>query len=406
MTGRDYLRIWYVAQMGATVLFMVAILAREIMLQRPIRWLMAVLLLAVLVGFLIEIIHDRVPNWVSTINNWLQAICQPLALIMVWGIVSREIILLLYLPARGILSITVLYYFVMFAPFAGVIGARFHNVIARIILLFYWLILVVEFMNVAYPTSLAGPHFLKLGMSTGFFGSIAYLIMVTTLMRVWQLSWPGLTPHWHDDISVWVIIFLVVVDVVYTLYNGDFHFQHGLLSGFHYPGLKMTLQALETGIGEETFFRFGLLGVLLYALQNFRFKVPTAIIISAVLFGLSHLMNLAGQRLDVTLLQVFSAFGCGLFFACVYLYTGQLWLTMLMHFLIDWTAVAVDGTFIMTGSISGNDWLVTSIQVVIDIAIFVWMLFGKRRHALERHSGRFVGDKQRFDYRLPNSNFH
>lgn len=406
MTGRDYLRIWYVAQMGATVLFMVAILTREIMLQRPIRWLMAGLLLAVLIGFLMELLHNRVPWWVSAANNWLQAICQPLALIMVWGIVSREIILLLYLPARGILSLTILYYFVMFAPFAGVIGARFHNVIARIILLFYWLLLVVQCMNVAYPTSLPGPHFLKLGMSTGFFGSIAYLIMLTTLMRVWQLSWPGLTPHWHEDISVWVIVFLIVVDLVYTLINGNFDFHHGLLGGFHYPGLKMTLQALETGIGEESLFRFGLLGVLLYALQNIKSKVPTAIIISAVLFGLAHLLNLSGQNLGITLLQVVSAFGTGLFFACIYLYTGQLWLTMLMHFLIDWTAVSVDGTFVMTGHTTGNDWIFVGIQVVVDVAIFIWMLFGKRRHALERHSGRFVGDKQRFDYRLPNSNFH
>lgn len=401
MTGRDYLRIWYVAQMGATVLFMVAILAREIMLQRPIRWLMAALLVAVLVGFLIELVQKKAPGWVSAINDWLQAICQPLALIMVWGIVSREIIQLLYLPARGILSLTVLYYFVMFAPFAGVVGARFGNVIARLILLFYWAILVVQFMNVAYPTSLPAPHFLKLGMTTGFFGTIAYLVMVTTLMRVWQLSWPGLTPHWHPDISAWVIIFLIVVDLIYTFLNANF-----VTASWHTPDLAMTMHALTAGIGEETIFRFGVLGVLLYALQNLKAKVPVAMIISAALFALAHLMNLAGQNLPITLLQMLSALGAGLFFACVYLYTGQLWLTMLMHFLIDWTGAAVDGTLVMTGKPSAGDWFFVAIQVLIDVVIFVWMLYGKRRHALERHSGRFVGDKQRFDYRLPNSNFH
>ena len=58
----------------------------------------------------------------TSTNRWLQAIFQPLALLMVWGTVTRQIIVRLQLPARGVVVLALIYYLIMFAPLASEIG--------------------------------------------------------------------------------------------------------------------------------------------------------------------------------------------------------------------------------------------------------------------------------------------
>jgi hypothetical protein len=81
-------------------------------------------------------------------------------------------------------------------------------------------------------------------------------------------------------------------------------------------------------------------------------------------------------------------------------------MTMLMHFLVDWTAFMTLGVPLMVGHATSLDWAAVTFQLVIDVAIFIWMLFGDRRHAMERHANRFTGRRQRFDYVLPKYEFH
>lgn len=413
MSGRDYLHIWYQAQLCVATLFAFVIFLREAMLQRPIMWLMAFLLVISVIGVVTDFYPKRRrPEWLAFTNRWLQAIFQPLLLVVVWGVVTRQIIVLLYLPARGILTLTLLYYMVMFAPFASVIGTAIEWTVPRVVCLLYWSVAVIQTIPLVYPESLTGSRFLMQGLHAGLFGSVSFFILVTTLMRGWHLSWPGLKPHWHSDISVWVIIFLVAFDLVFTFWNAFNNPSKwwGLLTQYNFSGIRvdrlLTMQAAAAGIAEETLFRFGILGVLLAGLRHSDHRVPASILISATLFGLIHFTNVSAQQWDTTTIQVLGAFGTGLFFSCVYLYTGQLWMTMLMHFLVDWTAFMTLGVPLMVGHATSLDWAAVTFQLVIDVAIFIWMLFGDRRHAMERHANRFTGRRQRFDYVLPKYEFH
>ncbi|MDN3537134.1 hypothetical protein QPX96_05105 [Limosilactobacillus fermentum] len=63
-----------------------------------------------------------VPTWLAATNRWLQAIFQPLALLMVWGTVTRQIIVRLQLPARGVVVLALIYYLIMFAPLLAKLG--------------------------------------------------------------------------------------------------------------------------------------------------------------------------------------------------------------------------------------------------------------------------------------------
>ena len=86
--------------------------------------------------------------------------------------------------------------------------------------------------------------------------------------------------------------------------------------------------------------------------------------------------------------------GFGLFYLVVFLYTGQLWLTILMHFLFDWLAFAADGTggvTLLTGTPTTSSWVLTLVELVFFILLTVWMMHGKRRTVLERHAQRLMG---------------
>ena len=102
----------------------------------------------------------------------------------------------------------------------------------------------------------------------------------------------------------------------------------------------------------------------------------------------------------MTTVQVLSAFSLGLFYAVVYLYTGQLWIPMLMHFLLDWTSFTASNSTMMSGNAGAMDWLTLVLQMILFIAITIWMMFGKRRHVMKRHADRLIGENQHFGFRL------
>ncbi|WP_251545547.1 CPBP family intramembrane glutamic endopeptidase [Limosilactobacillus caecicola] len=404
MSGRDYLHIWYIAQ-SAVILFLLLLIAaweayygiRLVMVVIPVALIM---LLAIVSATL-----PQLPHWLQLINRWLQAVCQPFILAIVWGMVTRILIARLQLPARGIVALGMLYYIVMFAPFASEIGGQFQWAVSRICYLFWWLS-CISTMGVGLPMKFAGPHTFVVLISTGAVAAIAYFVMVTTVMRSWKLSWPGIKPQFGWGFSWWVLITLVLVDVLFTIWNayGAGDSWKNMFFSYDFHGIRptgtLTMQAFEAGVAEETLCRFGILGCALYAFRRFENRIPYAVLLSSALFGLIHYTNLAEQTFSLTTVQVLSAFAMGLFFCVVYLYTGQLWITMLMHFLIDWTSFTISGSAVMSGQAGAMDWITLAVQMVVFVGVTIWMMFGNRRHVMKRHADRLIGEDQRFGFRL------
>ncbi|HJA74404.1 MAG TPA: CPBP family intramembrane metalloprotease [Candidatus Limosilactobacillus gallistercoris] len=391
MSGSDYLKIWYRVQIGATLLILAMMMIRNYEFGR--HRIAALLLVAVIILAIALVVElwEQLPAVVKRINAWLQALTQPLILILAWDVITREIIVLLHLPSRGVVTLMIAYYFIMFAPFASVIGSQLTFSIERFIFAF-WTVMVVFLPLMALPTNLIDNHFLLLALSTGAVGTVAYFILMTTAMRAWKLSWPGLRPHWSGDFNWWILLGLVVVDLVFTGVNV------GQWPNLHLTSWHLTMSAFEAGVMEETLFRFAVLGILFYAWRNVKQRLPLAIFTSALLFGLAHLSNAALQHWDMTILQAVSAFALGLFFAVVYVYTGQLWLTMVMHGLLDWTSFIVTGSDLMKGTTNWADW----VSVIVELAVFggiaIWMMFGQRRKVMERHVARLTGEDQHFGF--------
>ncbi len=91
------------------------------------------------------------------------------------------------------------------------------------------------------------------------------------------------------------------------------------------------LSMLLVGFVEELVFR----GFLFRALLK-RDSAPVAITISAVTFGIGHLVNLlAGQGGMETLIQVFFAIAWGYLFTFLFYKSGSLWVCILVHGLVN-----------------------------------------------------------------------
>lgn len=405
MSGKDYLHIWYLAQLTVVTFLLLLICAWEAVHGIVLVYRMIPVTLITVIG-LVTTSWNAAPTWLKVGNRWLQAIVQPVILIVVWGFVTRSIIVRLQLPARGVVALTMLYYLVMFAPFASEIGGQLKWAASRIFCLFWWFNIVVFGMDVALPQKFMGPHTFVVLISSGAAGALAFFLLVTTVMRTWELSWPGLKPRFSWDVSWWVIAILLIVAAALIIWNaygtGD-HWYNVLFSyyfSWHTPSKMLTAKSFEAAVGEESLVRFGFLGACLYAMRNWKNRVCWAVIVSSLLFGLMHYFNLFDQHFDMTTVQAINAFLLGLFLSVVYLYTGQLWLTMLIHFLFDWTAFTVSGTSTMAGHTNYMDWLTLLIEFIVLGGITAWMMFGNRRHVMERHANKLIGEDQHFGFRL------
>ena len=107
MTGNDYLRIWYRVQIGATLVILAMMMIRNYEFNRQTVAL-ALLIMVIILG--IGLVFELLPNMpllVKKLNAWLQVITQPIILVFAWDVMVREIIVLLHLPSRGVVTMMI-----------------------------------------------------------------------------------------------------------------------------------------------------------------------------------------------------------------------------------------------------------------------------------------------------------
>lgn len=169
---------------------------------------------------------------------------------------------------------------------------------------------------------------------------------------------------------------------------------HGLF--FHATALSVAM-ALSAGFGEEVMFR-GLsipIGMRYFKGKN---KILTVALFTSVVFGLSHLGNARGGN-AIGIVQGIVTIGTGLFYAAVFLRTGSIMVTIIMHALYDWMY------FITNPALQNGDMAamgVTTaviISCVIDLSMGVvgfWLIRPAVREKIEA-----VWQKKWLDYALP-----
>lgn len=99
--------------------------------------------------------------------------------------------------------------------------------------------------------------------------------------------------------------------------------------------------ALSAGISEEVIFRVIPISVAMRNVDKEK-MISTTFFLTAICFGLFHSLNvIVGANVGTTILQVIYATGVGLTYAAIYMRTGNLWVTMILHSFTDFMGFLV-----------------------------------------------------------------
>ncbi len=116
------------------------------------------------------------------------------------------------------------------------------------------------------------------------------------------------------------LIFIAIVLVQYRVYKKIGTFSH------NYPPHTLTLFA---PIYEEVIFRGIFLSGLIYM-----YGIVPAIIITSILFGIWHIRSIFFMSANKTIVQMlYTGLILGPIFAILTIYTGSIWLAVILHFL-------------------------------------------------------------------------
>lgn len=136
------------------------------------------------------------------------------------------------------------------------------------------------------------------------------------------------------------------------------------------------------GIGEELLFRGCIMNFVRDAAgRNTKKGLFTSMIVSSVLFGAIHLLNVNIVGLKISLYQAVIAMFIGFFFAAVYARTNCLWVTIFLHFFHDFCAMFATGFLTssdldetLTGTMSGVNILGAAINLVIFVGAGIFLM--------------------------------
>lgn len=109
--------------------------------------------------------------------------------------------------------------------------------------------------------------------------------------------------------------------------------------------LFFLLNMILVGVSEELLFRGVVAQTLLEHYGTSRKGIWTACLMSGVLFGSAHLINLLAAEPFGVLMQCLFAASLGMLLTAIYYRTGNLWVTVFLHAAMDITALLVNGLY-------------------------------------------------------------
>lgn len=172
---------------------------------------------------------------------------------------------------------------------------------------------------------------------------------------------------------------------------------------FRAPTVLIISTAVFAGFFEEMGFRGIFVSTLMRKWKDEK-GIPKAVIISSLCFGLAHATNIfLGANIESTIFQIFSAFSIGVVFASIYIRTGNLWFTIILHTLHDIVALSAasgvteDG--VITAEVSYGDFIGVGVWLIICFYGF-WLIRKSKRAGIIK-----VWDERWSRDSLPENNY-
>lgn len=244
------------------------------------------------------------------------------------------------------------------------------------VLLVYFLYLILSLLHKTV-------YYIATGSSTTDQISNAVITIVSSLLYLLfhQLWFRGELKHFFGvkglGRAVWIgsgILVVILVELILHIWSGE---KIGNV-------LIAVILGIAPGINEEVAWRIIPVSIAMRQKEK-KSVIWMAFLLPSLVFGLIHGINLlAGADLLSTLFQMIYAIGLGLIFAAIYLRTGNIWASMLLHSLVDIVAflsadMQQSGGVLTTSADLSAYWL----QMIFIVIFFVNALVAFRRSRRE-----------------------
>lgn len=202
------------------------------------------------------------------------------------------------------------------------------------------LTLIIAFMDITGMPSVLFVHIQVADIEPFYFtlmtnflliGIIAFLFL-RILCPAWNLGFTKI--ELTDEFKQYGIIGVAVAIV------GFIAFYVGLSPFDRQPSIEKVLMEgviyyVGVAIIEELYLRGLLLNLMEKVFAKRKNSTLIAVVLSAVVFGVGHIFGVLNQSLLVIVSKVVWTVGMGIFFGMVYKKTSNLWLPIIIHFLIN-----------------------------------------------------------------------
>lgn len=152
---------------------------------------------------------------------------------------------------------------------------------------------------------------------------------------------------------------------------------------------RIVFTALDAGISEEIW-RYLMIITLAMILGQKSFQLAGSILISSVIFGLSHYTNVFAVGWSKATMNVIAATAWGIIMAIVLLYTGKIWLGMLLHATHDFLAFSLTPLAIGNQVIEPWDWLNPTIILFLALVLFLIFTLPKPSQVMQFNLNRLL----------------
>jgi len=126
-----------------------------------------------------------------------------------------------------------------------------------------------------------------------------------------------------------------------------------------------TITILLVSVNEEIWLRALILNLLSTRFASTKRNEWKTVIISAVIFGGMHLVNLTHMDIINVIVQMINAFAGGILFGAIYVKTRNIWGLIVIHFIVNWISLAIGECFVGTSTILSMQ--MTPLVIIVSI---------------------------------------
>lgn len=213
------------------------------------------------------------------------------------------------------------------------------------------------------------------GGNTAIYHILAALVAFVLLLIIELWFKPDYKGSIKSNTPIVQIMSLLILFIIYWGINFILSFITGTL--IFKPTLESLGMALNAGMSEEIMFRAVTIPIGLHFIKSEK-RVTLTWIITSIIFGVVHLVNIqGGGAISVIIVQAIATTFMGIYFASLFMCTGNILIPIIIHSVWDYYCFVTDGTLengiMMQSSVDVPLIIACSINIVIGILSIMYI---------------------------------